>query len=82
MPLKTKTVRQPKFPVAAYAYRIPLPVKEVLVFADGARYPICPRCDTSVDRAFMNYCDRCGQHLSWTFFELAAAVPAPRRKSE
>ena len=31
-------------------------------------YPICPRCETTMEREYQAYCDRCGQALDWTGF--------------
>lgn len=59
-------------------YRIPMPVKEVLLFSCGDSYPICPRCGESFDREYMLFCDRCGQRLAWEFYEFAAIIYAPR----
>ena len=81
MPLKTATATQRSSVfLHILSYRIPKPVKEVLLFASGDSYPICPRCDESIDREYMQFCDCCGQRLSWLHFENAAVVHAPRRK--
>lgn len=66
----------------AISYRIPLPVREILLFPSSDSYPICPRCDGLVDREYMAYCDQCGQRLGWNLFEFASVVYAPRRKSK
>lgn len=80
MPLKTTTAKPRKFAfLSALTYRIPLPVKEVLLFPSGDSYPICPRCDKSMDRECMGFCDRCGQRLGWELFDFATVVHAPRR---
>lgn len=53
----------------AYSYRLPMPVLEVQVlpFVRGyTTYPICPRCDRSMDREYVSFCDRCGQALDWS----------------
>lgn len=57
--------------LAAYTYRIPLPVKDVLVFDSGNSYPVCPRCASTIDREYLCFCDRCGQRLAWKFYDLA-----------
>lgn len=81
MPLKEKTARPRNFlAFPAVQYRIPLPVREILQFSSGSCYPICPRCDMTIDREYMCFCDRCGQHLSWSQFETANVVFAPRHK--
>lgn len=60
--------------VAAFLYRMPMPVKEVLKHADGNAYPVCPRCAATVDREYMRFCDRCGQRLAWEYFEIVSVV--------
>ena len=52
------------------SYRLPLLVTEVVVLNSGSCYPRCPRCGLSIDREYMNYCDRCGQRLEWRKFAL------------
>ena len=68
--------------IPAIQYRIPLPVREVLVLLSGDSYPICPRCDCMVDREYMNYCDSCGQCLGWELFGSARVIHAPRTKKK
>ena len=81
MPLKTATQKYKKLSrIPAVLYRIPLPVTQVLVFFHGDIYPICPRCDCTLDREYANYCDRCGQHLSWEFLHFAKEIHAPRKE--
>lgn len=80
MPLKTAAPRKRTFfLITAIQYRLPLPVKEIIIFADGNEYPVCPRCDKSMPREYMNFCDRCGQRLDWRAYDTAAVVYAPRR---
>lgn len=64
----------------AVSYRIPLLVVEVVVFRSGDGYCVCPRCDSLLDREYMRFCDRCGQHLAWELLDYARVVQAPRRK--
>ena len=81
MPLSKVTVTQHKSVfLHILSYRIPMPVKEVLLFSSGDSYPICPRCDEPTDREYMHFCDQCGQRLSWVHFNSATIVHAPRRK--
>ena len=63
--------------ISAILYRLPLPVAKVLVLLRGDSYPICPRCNCTVDREYMRFCDRCGQHLDWALFDYAKVVHAP-----
>ena len=58
----------------ALAYRLPREVTETVVLASGIAYPVCPRCRVSLDREYMNFCDRCGQRLSWQSFPKAAGI--------
>ena len=72
MSLKTTITRQRKpSRIAAYLYRVPLPVTEVMVYGDGDSYPVCPRCDCTLDREYMRFCDRCGQRLFWATLDTA-----------
>ena len=81
MPSKTATKKQHKEGrISAILYRVPLPVTQVLVLLHGDMYPICPRCDCTIDREYMNFCDRCGQRLGWKLLDFAKEVKAPRIK--
>ena len=55
-------------------YRKALLVKELMVFSDGSGYYLCPRCRITLDREFVSYCDRCGQHLGWREYKKAKVV--------
>ena len=57
----------------AVTYRAPLPVTKVIAFTNTT-YPICPRCNLSLEREYMFFCDRCGQKLNWDFFEHAKVI--------
>ena len=57
----------------AITYRIPLPVTKVIAFT-STTYPVCPRCDLSLDREYMSFCDRCGQRLNWDYLEHAKVI--------
>lgn len=61
-------------PNEAVSYRRPRRVTETLVLPSGSAYPICPRCRTSIEREYMNYCDRCGQALEWKYYRKATIV--------
>jgi len=70
MPLKLPTTKLREVSrFGAYTYRVPLPVKDVRIFANGNAYPICPRCVNTLDREYMSFCDRCGQKLNWQRFD-------------
>lgn len=56
------------------SYRLKMPVSEVMVFpcAFGETvYYVCPRCKITMEREFMAFCDRCGQHLDWRGYKKA-----------
>ena len=55
-------------------YRIKMPVTEVMLFPDGNSYYVCPRCHMTMEREFMNFCDRCGQRLDWKGYKKARIV--------
>lgn len=46
-------------------YRIELPVRQRVYYANTDVYPRCPRCGHALDREFMDYCNCCGQKLNW-----------------
>lgn len=64
-------------------YRVPMPVTELMVFPNCTGYPayyVCPRCRITMEREYMNFCDRCGQRLDWHSCEHAKIVyPGPHR---
>ena len=62
-------------------YRMDLPVNEVMVFPNGDAYYVCPRCDITLEREFMSYCDRCGQRLGWKGYKKAKVVYPGRRNN-
>ena len=55
-------------------YRLQMPITEVMIFSDGSAYYVCPRCHMTVEREFMSFCDRCGQHLSWVEYRKARQI--------
>ena len=61
----------------ACSYRAPMMVREVMIFShrfEKYGYYVCPRCQITVEREFMNYCDHCGQCLNWARYEQATIV--------
>ena len=62
------------------SYRLQMPVAEVMVFSNGFAYYVCPRCHITVEREFMAYCDRCGQHLGWKNYKKAKIIYPGSRK--
>ena len=75
MPL-TEEIRTRRKParLSAVGYRLPMQVTAVLVLTYGDSYPICPRCDRSIDREYMSFCDRCGQKLDWIGYRKAKLI--------
>ena len=64
-----------------FSYRLQMPVSEVMIFPNGSAYYVCPRCHITVEREFVSFCDRCGQHLGWKDYKKAKVVyPGNRRE--
>lgn len=69
-PAKPKTRRKRIDPKE---YRIAMPVTEMKRLGtrapwepDGINvFSICPRCDRTLPREYVAFCDRCGQKLKW-----------------
>ncbi|MBE6931975.1 MAG: hypothetical protein E7464_01160 [Ruminococcaceae bacterium] len=68
-----------KVRLSSVRYRLPLQVAKVLRLCRGDSYPICPRCECTLEREYMHFCDRCGQHLGWARFDFAQVIDAPRK---
>lgn len=49
-------------------YRDPMIVSEIKVLRTGYYFPICPRCDCTMEVEYQSFCDRCGQRLNWNGF--------------
>lgn len=47
------------------SFRVPMKVVDFKRFKVDGCYSACPRCATTLDREYMNFCDRCGQKLEW-----------------
>ncbi len=51
------------------SYRIAMKVTETVIFKKvNLVFSICPRCNKSLDREYMEFCSNCGQKLSWKDF--------------
>lgn len=57
-----------------FGFRQQMPVAEIMVYSDGTAYYICPRCHVTMDREFVDFCDCCGQHLSWKNYRKAKKI--------
>lgn len=78
--LKKQPERQHLRAVAnAVSYRIPLQVIQVRLFRSGDSYPVCPRCNSSLEREYMQFCDRCGQRLGWSLLPIAVGHRVSRQ---
>ncbi len=60
------------------SYRVAMRVTEVMVCKSAwigeTGYYVCPRCHITLEREFMSFCDRCGQHLNWRDYKKAATI--------
>lgn len=63
-------------------YRRELLITEVMVFPNGDAYYVCPRCNITLEREFMSYCDRCGQRLGWKEYKKAEIIYPGKQKSK
>lgn len=51
--------------------------REAPLFQGGhTTFPVCPRCQNSIEREYQAFCEHCGQKLGWEFFRHAARLPA------
>ena len=50
-------------------YRWPCKAKVVCSYRRGTESPKCPRCETTMEREYQLFCDRCGQRLNWSEFD-------------
>ena len=62
-------------------FRMKMLVTEVMCFPNGNGYYICPRCHVTMEREFMNFCDRCGQRLDWKGYNKVKIVYPSQRDS-
>lgn len=64
------------------SYRAPMEIHEAMKlpeYRNASIYYICPRCNLTLDREFMHFCDRCGQCLSWKKHQKAKLIPRKNR---
>ncbi len=53
-----------RFLLSLTQFRVPKLVSDLMIFPDTSFF-VCPQCGITLEREFMNYCDRCGQRLNW-----------------
>ena len=58
----------------ALSFREPRRVEKIIRISNEYCFPVCPRCQVSLEREYSNFCDRCGQKLSWTGFWKAKVI--------
>lgn len=59
------------------SFRIPMPVVKIHTFplmAGSPSFPICPQCGQALEREYLDYCNCCGQRLSWGSLKKATIV--------
>lgn len=50
------------------SYRQPMQVTAIVHYPHSrppTSFPLCPRCEVTIEREYQSFCDRCGQRLSW-----------------
>lgn len=71
---------------ALLSYRLGMRVTEVMIFDSSVYgktgYYVCPRCKVTMERQFVSFCDRCGQHLDWDEYHRAKVVYSGRLKND
>lgn len=55
------------------SYRIPMSVTHLRKYRT-ATYYICPRCNITMEREFISYCNHCGQCLNWKHYRKAVVI--------
>jgi len=71
---KQRTSLQEENPDEAMSFRRAMQVREIMVFGNKTVFPVCPRCQLTLEREYMAYCDRCGQCLDWKKLRSAAVI--------
>ena len=63
------------------AFRSPMRVSAIRAFRHASgliTFPVCPRCQITLEREYQAYCDRCGQALNWCDFAKAVVILADK----
>ena len=63
------------------SYRLQMSIAEVMIFPNGNAYYVCPRCHITMEREFMSFCNRCGQHLGWKGYKKARKIYLGQRNT-
>lgn len=58
----------------ALSFREPQRVIKIIRLSNGFCFPVCPRCQVSLEREYSKFCDRCGQKLCWIGFGKAKII--------
>lgn len=60
------------------SFRAPMRVSQVqycrCAFGGYTCFPVCPRCEVSIEREYQRFCDYCGQRLDWEDFANPATI--------
>ena len=58
-------------------FRLPRLVQQIRCY-EGNRgllsFPVCPRCQITMEREYQSFCDHCGQRLNWQNFDHAQII--------
>lgn len=56
------------------SFRTVMAVTQLRLFPKDGAYPVCPRCQISLEREYQRFCDHCGQRLGWKGYRKAQIV--------
>ena len=73
-------MKQKYNPEKQLEYRKKKRVTTIVDFGCNGCYAVCPMCNRLLDREYMNFCDCCGQNLSWRKFNKVKIVKWEDRK--
>ena len=59
---------------AALRFRQPMQIRALVRYRTGGTFPLCPQCGLPLEREYQNFCDRCGQKLSWRHYARAEVI--------
>lgn len=64
----TKRMKKIRFLKEVATYRRSMEVLQIRVYRKNDAYAIFPRCHSCIDREYINYCNKCGQKMSWNSY--------------